>query len=401
MNTRRLMATGVILALALTGGCGGDAASDTDADGSATSAVDSAAPAPTEPATTEPVVTGPPATQPPATEPPATEPPTTSGQGDGLPDWASGEIVTVGSDNGPLEMPVELARFCEASRSFYLAAQGLALIGADQAGTARQLFGGLAALSPRTIDTAPSEDFATEPMAARDQLAILVPAFDQIDYDSSRLQELADPQAVLDALADFGETRDALRMFLVEACGADEATLDEQARNITAAAAEAAGEASGPAEPVAAVAGSPIVNEDGTIDVSVPDEWTEVEASATDGTRQLLASSDIDALFSLSTPGAIMVRGVGGLRDGGFVGQILTTQGDLEEAGCELVDQFGYDEGMLSGQERVFDCGNPELDVRLLGGSTADESLYAFVLLVSPADQPGVRQLIVETLEIK
>ncbi len=348
--------------------------------------------------------TAPPATATPApvpteapTDPTPSEVPEEDTDDADLPEWASGETITVDTDTGPLELPVELAPFCESSRSFYVAARGLNYVEPDQSGTAQQLFAALAALSPSTIETAPSADFAAQPIAARDYLAILIPAFEQVGYDTSQVAGLPDAQAVFDALEGFGETRESLQAFLVQTCGADVGVLYDQASGAADAAAAAAGETIEPAEPVEPVAGSVIENDDSTITLSVPLDWTETVEYTADGHPQLAASSDLDGFLALTTPGVLVLRGKGGLRDGGFTGQVLTFQADLEAIGCELTEQLDYDDGTYRGQERILDCGADGLDVRLFGGTTSDESLYAMVLLVNPVAEPGVRQLIVES----
>ena len=83
-------------------------------------------------------------------------------------------FIDVNADTGPVELPVELVPFCESSRSFYIAARGLDFLANEQVGSVRQLFAALTALAPLTIETAPSEEFATEPSAARDQLGVIV-----------------------------------------------------------------------------------------------------------------------------------------------------------------------------------------------------------------------------------
>jgi hypothetical protein len=344
---------------------------------------------------TEPAPTEPPATEPPATEPPATDPPVSE-----LPEWASGATVTVDTDTGPLELPVEVVPFCESSRSFYIAANGLDFVREEQVGTVQQLFAALATLLPLTIETAPSEELTAEPTAAQNQLAVIIPAFDQIGYDGTRTAELSDPESVFDAVQGFAETRTGLRSFLVQACGADEDVLDEQSREAVEMAAAAVGESVQPEEPVEPVAGSPLTNAGETITVAVPTDWTAIDESVSDGRDQLVAASDIDAFSELAAPGVLVLRGEGGFRDGGFVGRVLEFQADLEAIGCALVDEGDYDDGVYLGQERVFDCGTEGLDVRLLGGTNADESLYAMVFMVYPSDEPGVRQLIVDTFQV-
>jgi hypothetical protein len=327
-----------------------------------------------------------------------TDPPsTTSPPEQELPDWASGEMVIVESDTGPLELPVELVPFCESSRSFYLAARGLDFVEDGQVGTLQELFAALAAVVPVAIDTAPSEEFTVEPTAARDQLAVIVSAFEQIGYDESRVAELDDPQALLDAFTAFDATRSSLQEFLVEVCGADDDVLVEQALGVASAAAAAAGETTEPDAPVEAVDGVAITNANSTIALSVPPDWTETEDGLENGRQTLAASSDIEGFFALSAPGVLVLRGEGGFRDGGFVGRVLETQSLLEDAGCVLVDERFYFDNTYTGEERIFECGNDELDVRIFGGLNEDESLYAMVLLVQPADQPGTRQLILET----
>lgn len=397
-------------AILLVGGCGGSgAASSVDAADTETAAE------PTRP-TVEPVEpTAEPAEPTPTSEPEPAEPtpepepaeptpepatPTPEAADPDLPEWASGETVTVGSDTGPLELPVELAPFCESSRSFFIAARGLDFVDPTQFGAAQQLFSALAVLAPIAIETAPSPEFAVEPTAARDQLGVLIPALEEIGYDASRLAELPDADTVVDALTGFAETRGSLQSFLIQACGADAAVLDEQARGAAATAAEATGETIEPAEPappVEAVAGTPIENDSSTIALSVPVAWTEIEESRLDGQPQIAVSSDLDGFYGLATPGVLVLRGEGGLRDGGFIGRVLSYQAELEAIDCELTDELDYDDGTYRGQERIFDCGTEGLDVRLLGGTNDDESLYAMVLLVNPIAEPGVRQLIVET----
>jgi hypothetical protein len=151
-------------------------------------------------------------------------------------------MVSVQADTGPLELPVELAPFCESSRSFYIAANGLGFVREEQVGTLRQLFASLAALVPATIETAPSEEFAVEPTAASDQLTVIIAAFEEIGYDTSRIAELSEPESMLGAIRAFTDTRSSLRSFLVQACGADEDVLDEQSVDAVAEAAAAAGE---------------------------------------------------------------------------------------------------------------------------------------------------------------
>ncbi len=392
VNKRTRFPTTLIVTISLLAACGGGSDSNAD-DAVATSAV--ATTPPTDPPVTEPVATDPPATNTPVSDPPVTDPPESS-----LPDWASGEMVTVESDTGPLELPVEFAPFCEVSRSFYVAANALEDVGGEQVGTARQLFGALGALAPLTIEAAPSDELAEKPTAARDHLTVIIPALEQIGYDATRIGELADAQAFSDAIEGLGGIRDDVRKFLIEACGADGDVLDSQSQNAIAVAAEAAGESSEPDGPVDAVAGTEVTNEAFTISVSVPTDWTEVEESVESGRDQMVASSDIDTFYGLATPGVLVLRGEGGLRDGGFVGRLLDYQSDLEEIQCVVVEEADYDDGFYSGQEKLFDCGTDGLDVRLLGGTTSDESLYTMLLLIHPTDEPGVRQLIVDTFEV-
>ncbi len=398
MNKRTQSTAGLALAIGLLAACGGSAdpvATDaTDPDDVVETTPTDTTP-PTEPPVTEPAVTEPPPTEPPVTEPPATDPP----QPD-LPEWASGAMVTVQTDTGPLEMPVELAPFCESSRSFYVAAKGLDFVTDEQVGTAQQLFAALAVLAPLAIDTSPSEEFAIQPTAARDDLAVLIPAFEEIEYDGSRIGELSDPESVIASVQGFTETRNSLQAFLIQACGADGETLDEQSRNAVAVAAEAIGETIEPDEPVEAVAGSPVTNEDVTIGLSVPAGWTETDEPVRSGRSQFVVSPDIAAFSELVAPGVLVLRGEGGFRDGGFVGRVLEFESDLLEVGCVAVDKDDYDDGIYNGQERTFECGTDGLDVRLFGGTTADESLYAMVLLVHPSDEPGIRQLIVDTFQV-
>lgn len=378
MTRPRTIISALAVTIGLLGACGGD--SDTSSE-----STDDAATT-TEATTT--VAT---------TEPPATDPPTTTAAGPDLPDWASGELVTVGSDTGPLEMPVELAPFCESSRSFFIAAKALDYLEEGQEATAQQLFAALAALSPATIETAPSEEFAVEPLAAQEQLAVLIPAFEQVGYGPSGLQDLPDPDAVLDTVAEFGETRESLQTFLVEACGADEAVLLEQAQGAATAAAGATGETIEPEAPVEAAAGDPITNSADNITVSVPPEWTETGEFVDNGRLHLVASSDLAGFEDRTAPGVFVLRGEGGFRDGGFVGRVLDYESDLVDQGCVAVEERDYNDGTYIGQERVYDCGVDGLDVRLFGGATADESLYAMVLLVNPIDEPGIRQLIINS----
>lgn len=395
MNKRLQIITALAAMIGLLGACGGGSGSSDDAESGSSDAATTVAV--TDPPSTDPDTNDPETTDPPTTEPPTTDGPATDPEDPGLPEWASGEMVTVGADTGPLELPVELARFCESSRSFYVAAKGLVYVGEEQVGTAQQLFAALDALIPAVIESAPSDDFATEPIAARDQLAVIIPALEQAGYDRAGLQELPDRDLVLDTLEDFGETRDSLQEFLVQACGADVEVLDEQARDAAAAAAEAAGEVVDPVESVEAATGVAIANDDSTITLSVPVDWTDTDQSTEDGRELLSASADLESFFDLAAPGVLVLRGEGGFRDGGFVGRVLEFEADLLEAGCVATDESDYDDNTYSGQERTYECGTEGLEVRLFGGATADESLYAMVLLVSPTDEPGIRQLIVET----
>jgi hypothetical protein len=379
-NPRLHLITGLFVAFGLVG-CGASSASDAD-DVATTAVPDTTAPDTTSVASTEPL---------------ATDPPTTDAIEPNLPDWASGEMVIVESDTGPRELPVELVPFCESSRSFYLAAKGLDYVEIGQTGTAQQLFAALVALVPSTIESAPSDDLAAQPMAARDQLVVLVPALEQIGYDDGRIEELPDPRAVLDNLAAFAETRDSLEDFLVEVCGADEDVLADQASGATSAAAAAAGETTEPDAPVEAVDGVAITNASSTIELSVPPDWTEIVDGLENGRQTLSASADLEGFFDLAAPGVVVLRGEGGFRDGGFVGRVLETQSLLEDAGCVLVDERFYFDNTYTGDERIFDCGNDGLDVRIFGGINEDESLYAMVVLVQPIDEPGIRQLILET----
>lgn len=255
-------------------------------------------------------------------------------------------------------------------------------------------------LVPLTIETAPSEEFASEPKAAQGQLAVLIPAFEEIGYDGARIAELSSPELVIGALQEFTGSLESLRSFLFEACGADGDVLDEQSQDAAAIAAEAAGETIEPVAPVDAVAGSPITNAASTIMLSVPADWTETEEPVESGRDQIVVSSDIDTFDGLVTPGVLVLRGEGGFRDGGYFGRLLEFEADLEEVGCVLVDDRDYDDGTYRGQERMYECGAEGLDVRLLGGTTADESLYAMVFLVHPSDELGIRQLIVETFQV-
>lgn len=401
-KTARRLAT-LCVATGLLAACGGgqtsiaETAGDT-AEASATTAptVPPTAVPPTEvPATAVPEATVPEATVPPATVAPIPDPATPE-----LPEWASGELVTVGADTGPLELPVELAAFCESSRSFYVAAHALDFVDVDKvdiddAAAFEQLFGAQSALLPTTIETAPSEEYAAFPIAMSEQLAVIIPAFAQVGYDQSRLGELDDPE-VLEAFTAFVEIQASLDTFLVEECGADRSVLDEQA----AGAAELVGGSAPTSAPVEAVEGTPIQNQAMTISVSVPTDWIDIQESDESGFDQLIVSSDIEGFFTLSTPGAVVLRGEGGFRDGGYYGRVLEFQALLEDVSCEVVNEGDYDDGVYVGREQLYDCGSASLEVRVFGGATADESLYAVVMLVQPIDQQGIRQLIVNTFEV-
>lgn len=231
MSTRTRIIAGLAVTIGLVSGCGAsdDASTAIDAVGDddvAQTIVSETVPPSDPPPTDQPTIDAP------VKDPPAS----------GLPDWASGAMVTVQADTGPLELPVELAPFCESSRSFYIPANGLGSVPDEQVGTLRQLFASLAALVPATIETAPSEEFAVEPTAASDQLTVIIAAFEEIGYDTSRIAELSDPESMLDAIRAFTDTRSSLRTFLVQACGADEEVLDEQSEDAVADAAAAAGE---------------------------------------------------------------------------------------------------------------------------------------------------------------
>ncbi len=398
MNKRTRLCTGLAVTFGLLTACGGSGGEPVAIDAVDEEAVvETTSPATTPP--TEPPATEPAATEPPATDPPSTEPLSTEPASD-LPEWASGERATVQTDTGPLELPVEIVPFCESSRSFHTAANAVDLVQDGQVGTLQQLFVALAAIVPLVIDSAPSDEFAVEPMAAQDQLSVIIPAFEQIGYDNTRVAELSDPAALFDAIEGFTETVGSLRMFLVEVCGADGDVLDEQSQGAVDAAASAAGETTAPEAPAEAVPGTPITNEASNITLSVPADWTETEESLEDGRQQLVASSDIDTFYGLATPGVLMLRGEGGFRDGGFTGRVLEFQAELEGIGCAVLAETDYDDGVYSGQERSFDCGTDGLDVRLLGGTTADESLYAMLLLIHPTDDQGVRQLVVDTFQV-
>ena len=393
MTKRHEIIIGFAATIGLLGACGGDP--DTSGDSVMTSSTDSttttAGSAATESTTTTPTAT---------TATTATTTPTAEPDDSGLPAWASGEMVTVDTDTGRLEMPVELAAFCESSRSFYIAARALDSVGDGQTGTAQQLFAALAAISPITIETAPSEQFAAEPKAARDQLAVIIPSFEQVGYDAARLSEIPDAESLADAVEAFGDTRNSLQQFLVEACGADQNALGDQAKEAAAIAAQAAGELVDPGDPVEPSDGASITNAASNITVAVPADWNETDETLQDGREVLAASSDLEGFFGLTTPGVLVIRGEGGLRDGGFGGRVFELQASLEEGGCTLVGDRDYDDGVYVGFERIFDCGTDGIDVRLLGGTTADETLYATVLLVNPVDDPGIRELIVTTFEV-
>lgn len=189
-----------------------------------------------------------------------------------------------------------------------------------------------------------------------------------------------------------------MRAFLLDICGADGDVLDDQSQGAVDAATAAAGEIIEPATPVAAAAGTQITNEASNITLSVPVDWTATEESLEDGRQQLVASSDIDRYYALATPGVLLLRGERGFRDGGFVGRVLEFQADLEEIGGTVVEET--DDDVYSGQERSSDGGTDGLDVRLLGGTTADESLSAMLLRIHPSSDPGVRQLIVDTFQV-
>lgn len=390
MNKHPRLLITLTATVALLAGCGGSDA-EPAASGAPTTESDLTTTTPdTEPATTTPAATDPPPTDPPATDPADPE----------LPDWASGEMVTVESDTGELVLPVELAAYCETSRSFYVAASALDHVEPEQPGAARELFGALAAIAPLAIDAAPAADFAAGPTLATEQLAVMIPAFESIDYDGSRIAELDDPQAMVDAVGAFGVTRDELLVFLAATCGADADVLDDQAVEAAIIAADAAGETVVPDEPVEAIPGTAVANTSGSIELAVPPEWTELEESVENGRDQLVVSADIDQFYNLLAPGVLVLRGEGGLRDGGYVGRVLDFQSDLEEIECVQVSEADYDDGLYIGQERIFDCGSEELEYRILGGTTPDETLYALVFLVSPIGQTGLRQLIIDTFQV-
>ena len=417
MTTRIQSVAALAVTIGLLSACGGSSGESATTDSPEATAADTTPvteptntePTDTEPANTEPTDTDPgpsdpPSTEPADTDPPVTEPPATDPAAADLPEWASGQMATVESDTGPLELPVEVIPFCESSRSFHTAAKGLDYLDPEQVLSVQQLFAAMVAVVPVTIETAPSAELAAQPTAAQEQLATIVPALEQIGYDLDRLPEVDDPDGVTDALGSFAVTRASLEAFLVQACGADPDVLAEQAQGAADLAAETMGEVSPdapsePEEPVEAVPGTEVSNRTSSIVLSVPTDWTETKEFVDDYDR-LVAAPDIAAFDELTGPGVRVLRGEGGFRDGGFVGRLLDLEFNLGKAGCTMLDERGYDDNTYRGQEQIYDCGNDDLDVRVFGGNNEDESLYAVVFLVQPAGEMGIRRLVVETFQV-
>ncbi|MFN3254596.1 MAG: hypothetical protein ACE37B_02780 [Ilumatobacter sp.] len=367
ISTKRTTGLAVVALLGLAA-CGGDNASDL-------LAADPTQPPATEPPVTEPPVTEPPVTEPPVTEPSATEPPVA-------------EPPATDPQGGDLDA------FCSASADFYSQARALDFIAGSDDTAARSLFDEMTVSLSGALLNAPDEEFAAAPRRAQELLDIMLPAFDEVDYDIGALGSLANEDEVNSALADFGGLQGELLGFLDESCGLDEATLVVAAE----AAADRVATAPGPEpepepepEPDPSSDVQSVSDESGTITVDVPSTWTQVDGRPDGDLRQLVAAPDTAAfLAAFNRPGVIIVAGDAPAGNGAEAGAaglegIATSIG---ADGCTLVESIDYDDGVYVGTENTYQCPGTDATTRFAGGTNGAGDLFWLLgVIFEPGDE--------------
>lgn len=318
---------------------------------------------------TDPVETDPPATDPPATDPPPTDPPATD---PAVSDPPSSDPV--GGD---------LSAFCGASSQFYVEAQALNEIEADDDAAAEALFGRMQISLPAALLNSPSEEMSAAPRRVEEVFAVLIPALDTLGYNFDDLSSLDNPDEVSAAFIEFVEVVDQLRIFLVDTCEADLASLDDEAATLAADVGTVAPTPTDGDPGSDDLGALEVTDVSGTITVTVPASWTDVVDDPQGELRRLVAAPDAAAfLAGFTDPGMILL--VGDVAAGAGADEAATRFDGLEtsvtEAGCSPNFNLPYDDGVYVGDESIYSCA--DATVRLAGGTNDSGDLFWLLAVV-------------------
>jgi len=382
---RRILAVGVTAALTLAACTGSDSSIDdetitTRAERDDVVTSDSAAPP--ETAVVEPTTT-PPTTAPPTTAPPTTAAPTTT------------TTEAPGDD---------LAAFCTAAEEFFLPGRALDFGDINDPAVVRVVFRILDDTSGPAADLAPATELGDAVIEAKRLLDIALPGLEAADFDVNNGDAIPNNEVVGQALIDYGGLLGEIQGLLESECGSDLGALD--ARAIALSEQIAAGEIEAPESSSDAPPSSgefvDIQNDDGSISVTVPAEWSDVDGADEDLLRQITAAPDA-AVFtdSFTEEGMFIITAeASGLDDWVAVYEsTIDRAGDGSSPGavCTVADEFDYDDGVYTGTEAVLDCGSTETETRIIGGRDADGELFFIVGIVHPIGRVDIRDAIAQS----
>ncbi|MFK8022630.1 MAG: hypothetical protein AB8G26_01595 [Ilumatobacter sp.] len=373
-HRRRTASVLVVLAL-VSAACGGGS------DGDSAPATEVTQPPPTTevaPATTAPVVTDPPATDAPTTAPPV-ETPTGSPQA-----------------------------FCDASRDYAIAVGSIDFYDGDDNEGAQRSFTAMQTRVQVAIDAAPDDGAAAPAVEARTLLNEIVPTLEQIAFDPDRFGDLDDGGTRIGALiGDFTASTDRLNFFLTDQCGLVTSDLERDARSFAAANSTLPLQGEGgptstepaPIEPPPTGDSIDISDDTGTISLTVPSEWNDIDGTPGPTENRLVASSNTQTFLNgFSLPGMFIESVDTPTGNGADVYPVAldTIVANYEGGGCSDTVREPYADVAYTGTEATLQCV-PGFDTKVIAGTNSSGDTIFVVAMVLADGDSATRQLIVDT----
>lgn len=156
----------------------------------------------------------------------------------------------------------------------------------------------------------------------------------------------------------------------------------------------------GSSEPVSTgvpVGYRPIFDESGGLRANVPAEWVQTDGVPDGEILQLAASADLPGfLASYTVPGMLLVSAPAVTPDA-WEPALATTLSSSADDGCTVSETSEYDDGVYTGTEHVLACGSDATVAHLIGGRDSEGELFFLLAIVRPADDPSVRDEIVQS----
>jgi serine protease Do len=147
-----------------------------------------------------------------------------------------------------------------------------------------------------------------------------------------------------------------------------------------------------------------VTDDEGVLEVSIPEEWDDVEGSILtddDGVKYnaITAAPDIDGFYnSWDTPG-VQVLSSEAKVDADIDTELVDYLGSIPDD-CTLDDEGEFDDGLYAGQYKYFtDCGGAGTDFAAVVGKDYDGThlIYLAVQMVSSSDKSTVLDEILDT----